>query len=346
MDVSVLNAIPSQLIKGEITKEKAVEVVLKFIQDYPQLFGLHKFDEDFRSEVMLSLISKKDRLVPIYKENGEYIKKSSFLGGGDFFYHVYWLVNSIMNTKKRNFAKSQRKETVLYIESRIHSREDEREDGREGISSTEEVYKEKSPTLKKITTEKTECSKTAVNYKLMKNEDFKKIFEPVIKSRRDKKFLVLAIKSSFYLTDDIISRLSKYYQIKKEDLYDAVQYIKNSLQEKFEKRNYAAQRRNRAYYYKLNYESQLENLDSNDFEEKIKRNTLISKYEIHNLQWQKLNTKLQSGGPYVRPSNKEIASFLGICERQVSYYVASAKKEANSNQSYDFSDDIYKDEDF
>ena len=314
MDVSVLNSIPSKLIKGEITKETAVEIIFKFLKDYPQIFGLHKYDEDFKSEVFLILLSKKDRLIPIYRENGEIRTETPlFIGKGDFFYHIYWLVTSAINTRKRALAKNNSKEAALYFESRIQTKEIELK-------------------MSKLTVAKENFPKVPVNYTPVTEKDLKKTFSKALQNKKDKKFFVLAMKSCFYLTDELIEKLAAHYKINRNELYDAVQYMKNALESKSEKRNFAMQRRNRSYYYKLNYENQMKNnLEKQDSDEILKNDFLSQKYEMHNKQWKKQNEKLQKNGPYVRPSNKLIANFLGICERQVSYYVSRAKKELENS---------------
>lgn len=308
MDVSFLNDLPARVIKGEITKEGAVEEILEFIQKHPQIFGLNKFDEDFKSEIMLSLLCKKERLLPLYFTNGKYVLKTDqFVGGKDLFYHIYWLVTSAINTRKRYMAKLKVRENALYMESRIQLRENE-------LKMTRLVPAEKIP-------------KTPFNYKQVSVEDFKKTFVGLLNSKIDKRLLVLAMKSSYYLTDEIIEKIAKRYNLNKDEFYSAIQFLNNSLDDKSQKRNNAAERRNRAFYYKLNYESQIESLQDGDNDDEFQRFELERKRELHTSQWKKLNKILRNGGPYVRPSNRMIADFLGICERQVSYYVSTAKKE-------------------
>ena len=62
---------------------------------------------------------------------------------------------------------------------------------------------------------------------------------------------------------------------------------------------------------------------------------LSSKFERlekkHTKNWIKLNKTFEEGHLYLRPTNKTVANLLGICERQVAYYIKSAKKEIDSN---------------
>ena len=54
----------------------------------------------------------------------------------------------------------------------------------------------------------------------------------------------------------------------------------------------------------------------------------------HARNWIKLNKSFEEGHLYMRPTNKTVANLLGICERQVAYYINSAKKEID-NISFD-----------
>ena len=43
--------------------------------------------------------------------------------------------------------------------------------------------------------------------------------------------------------------------------------------------------------------------------------------------WKRLNRAFENGLLYLRPTTKTVANLMGICERQVSYYINTAKKE-------------------
>ena len=51
------------------------------------------------------------------------------------------------------------------------------------------------------------------------------------------------------------------------------------------------------------------------------------RHDKHYQSWQHLNQRLNDGYIMVRPTNKMIADFLGISERQVAYYINHIKKE-------------------
>jgi hypothetical protein len=46
-----------------------------------------------------------------------------------------------------------------------------------------------------------------------------------------------------------------------------------------------------------------------------------------------LNKAFEEGHLYLRPTNKTIANLLGICERQVAYYIKCAKREYDNDSS-------------
>ena len=47
----------------------------------------------------------------------------------------------------------------------------------------------------------------------------------------------------------------------------------------------------------------------------------------HAKNWQNLNKSFEDGHLYLRPTNKTVADILGICERQVAYYIKTAKND-------------------
>jgi hypothetical protein len=47
----------------------------------------------------------------------------------------------------------------------------------------------------------------------------------------------------------------------------------------------------------------------------------------HYTSWKRLNKKLASGCIMLRPTNRTIAKYMGICERQVAYYLNRLKEE-------------------
>ena len=54
---------------------------------------------------------------------------------------------------------------------------------------------------------------------------------------------------------------------------------------------------------------------------------ILKKQKKHYKTWQTLNKKFSDGFLFLRPTNKTVADLLGICERQISYYINCAKQD-------------------
>ena len=87
-----LNDLPEQMYCGKLTEKQLVEKICRFvIHNYP-VFGLHKYDEDFRQDVILMFIEKSHRI--LHHFNPDF---------GDFFTFLYCYICTIINSliKKR-----------------------------------------------------------------------------------------------------------------------------------------------------------------------------------------------------------------------------------------------------
>ena len=80
----------------------------------------------------------------------------------------------------------------------------------------------------------------------------------------------------------------------------------------------------------IRYKRLLEKLQEED--ESFNNRILISKLKEKEIRyknkWKNLNKSFEKGLLNLRPTNKTIADLLGICERQVTYCLSCARKEA------------------
>lgn len=295
-----LNSLPEQLKKGLITKSEVIRKVSCFITKNYKVFNLQKYDEDLRSDLVITFLENGENFINSYKPEI-----------GDFFTFLYCYVNSIATTKFRSLSQKNLRETIVMAE------------GITNLSDKENKYSEYSYRLSEI-------PKAPYSYKPSNLEELKKIFRKLNQESSDKKILVLAMKSSMYLSDSQIQKICKLYKLDVEDFYKLIEYFKDNLSSKIEKRAKAEERRNFAYYHHKKYTLQLEKLENEDTSEKS--NNLTSKIKVkeskHEKNWIKMNKKLEDGYLYLRPTTKSVADILGICERQVTYYINCAKKEA------------------
>lgn len=297
-----LNLIPEKISQKQITKKEAIDIIGTFIcQNYP-IFGLHKYDEDFRADVLLYFLERGERVIESYNNQI-----------ADFFTYLYSNISSYIQTRKKMVAKNCIKESIT-------------------ISETANFLYEKESAYNNIDYKKLELAKVPYSYKPITAENLKKIFEPISSVNNDKKILVLAMKSSFYISDSMIRKVCNLYKIKEEDFYSVIQYCKESITSKSNKHNIAIERRNYAYFHHKKYEHELEK-SKEKYTNSEADNNLIRKNNKHENNWKSLNYKFEHGFLYLRPTNRTIAEILGICERQVSYYINCAKKDFVKNNS-------------
>ncbi|MGP1459690.1 MAG: hypothetical protein ACTTKL_10340 [Treponema sp.] len=134
--------------------------------------------------------------------------------------------------------------------------------------------------------------------------------------------LVVSLKSCYYVDDEHIEAVSDFCEIPKEDLTDTVETLKLSLRPKIERLETLKNRRDRSYYLHRRYRLRLDYCKT-DAQNIAKLREL---YEFHTKKWQEKNALLQEKGYAVCPSNKVLAGVLGICERQIGYFLNKAER--------------------
>ena len=84
-------------------------------------------------------------------------------------------------------------------------------------------------------------------------------------------------------------------------------------------------RRNKAYFQHRKYRSRIEWAEAtkDDFSP-YEKHKLSNKYDKQTNTWKTLNQQLKKGIINIRPTNKAIAKALGMCERQISFYIKNA----------------------
>ena len=294
-----LNKLPELFRSGKITQKEAIDIICRFvIKNYP-VFGLHKYDEDFRQDIMIGLIEKSPQLLQIFNPNY-----------GDFFTFIYCYISTLINSKIKKCIMTSIREKINVEECILN-------------------MDEKQHNYHKIDFNTLEYSKVPFAQKKISPEEFQAAIKEISLKHQDKKILILALKSSYYLTDEQIERISKLYGIKPEYFYSMIQHCKETIDKKREKREKMMQRRNYAYYHHKRYNRMYQNLyeDEKTLKQELLMEKCSQKGQKHHNHWTKLNKTFAKGHLYLRPTNKTVANIMGICERQVNYYIKCAKKE-------------------
>lgn len=297
-----VNEIMDRLQGGEITKRQALDMTCSFICENYKVFGLERHDEDFRSELILSLLEKGERLIDGFNP-----------ALGDYFTYLFMTVESHRRARIRTAAKKQVHESFVMQTGPLYLAE-----------------KECDYAPRPFTPVSAE-SKRPLAYKPVPADTVRKTLTALAHQKQNKKLLILAIKTAFYLSDEQVRALSAIYRIPEERFHQIIQFFKNHLMDKSDRKRVVEERRNTAYFRQKNYEKRLEIIRGSErhYDNRELLLDLERTLAKHQRRCDRLNRKLRDGCVLVRPTNKMIADYLGICERQVAYYISRCRDEAD-----------------
>ena len=316
-----LNEIPERIKKGEISKSYAVHQLAMYLSKNPALFGLKTKDEDFKSEVILLFLEKGEKTIEMYDSNY-----------GSFFTYFFCFVKSLTNSVTRTRAYMNVQDYHTITESITTYEQNQENYSRINYQDFEKpkvpyAYKPVSPEALQLA-----CKTSQYNVQnfISKNDDesynnLKEKLKLISPSMAEKVLIILALKSAYYITDKQIKTIAEICNISSEQLFDTIQQIKQDLVAREINKNDLELRRNKAYYHHKKYRSRIKWTDENrDNFTEYERKALIDKYNKQTESWLKLNEQLKKGCINIRPTNKTIAKVLGLCERQISYYIKNA----------------------
>ena len=299
MKVMELNELPQLFTSGRLNEKQVIEEICRFvIHNYP-VFGLQKYDDDFRQDVLLAIVERGHKMLHHYK--------SDF---GEFFTFIYCFICTVINTKLKAQMVYALKEKINIEECIINLEEKEEKYHRIDFTSFEEPKAPYAPPK-------------------IPSSELQQTLKSLTLKHQDKTILVLALKSSYYLTDEQIQRICGIYGIKPEYFYNLIQHCKESLTVKSCRREKAEERRNFAYYHHKRYKKLVQKLDEDILPASIniKKERYAQMENKHRNNWNRLNHAFEKGHIYMRPTNKTVANLMGMCERQVNYYINCARRE-------------------
>jgi len=289
-----LNELPKLMATNQISQKETINYLAEFILENKPLFELQLYDEDFTSEIILKFLENSDKFLNNY---------NSQIGtfSGYFYSYIIMTVHSEKKSKARKIL-----ENTVYCQDIIISMDINK-------NHTDLQYMNDKP-------------RVPYKFNTISVDDFKTSFQQKIENT-DKKILVSALRSAFDISDAQIDAVSKIYQLDPEILFQIIQYCKKGLDKKVQRRNRFLERRNSQFFFQRKYELQLKSMDEIEYitEPEQLKLELERKKNKHKNSWKNSNMKLKNGYLYLRPSTKVIADLLGICERQVCYYLYCIK---------------------
>ncbi|WP_027727375.1 hypothetical protein [Treponema sp. C6A8] len=299
-----LNKIPSLLEEGLLTRNQAVNFMAEFIfKNYP-LFGLHKYDEDFREEILLEFLEKGGNLIDCYK--------SSI---GNFFPYFYSQISSIVNKNLKKRAKQSIEELCSYHE--------------EYSKVLQDRYKYE-PISQLCCAEQ----KVPYNRKRVSPEDLQAALHSYTE-KKERVLITLLLKYVQFYDEKNLYTICKALKLDYNVILEGIRICKLSLNTKLENQKLLTESRNKSYFYRTRYQSQLKFLTKEKDYGYFSDTNLKKKLNHHTHAWQNKNHLLLLQTSHLVTSNKLIGELLGICERQVRYYLSCAKNYKNILESYE-----------
>lgn len=309
-----INALPGLVKSGRISSKQALGMLAEMIQENPYFFRLVSYDEDTRSDLILSVL-----------QNGRFVFDRYNPQFGEFrTYFMSFLRGQLLTLSRRNAARFY---SSMSLDQELPS---------EYERSAEMYARDEFPLAEARFTPCDPPPAAGAPYRIAPvpenrraagNAEFAGRWRKN-RSASAKTALVLALKSSFYLTDRHIDEVSRRFGIDSDNLHRTVEDIKSTLRKRTEKFTSLKERRDKAYYLHKKYRFQLQYCR----QETIQKNRIRELYEKQTRNWKRKNEILQQKSYRVCPTNREIAGLLGICERQVSYYIRKGKEMGNDGE--------------
>ena len=317
-----IEKIPELVSSGKMSWEQVTRELVVFIIRNKPMFGLHKYDEDFISDFIIQFLVRGAEALAEYNS-----EKGAFLS------YLFCMI--------RNIVTSLQKKATLNTRIEYHN-----------VNESIINYENLAEAYEHINYAEFEVPKVPYVYKQVSYKDFqiacktdsyhiKRIinsneteFECEIRNKL-KGFspkmiknilMVLTLRSSYYITDSQIEKISNVLGINKSNIQEIIQELKTQMDSRVIHKEKIEIRRNRAYFNHKTIRDQIKWNDMNFAEPEYENYKLNRKYEKNTKNWSTLNHQLEEGKIHIRPTTKLIAKILGISPRQVTYYQSTARK--------------------
>lgn len=300
---------PELVKSGKLSQKEAINLIAEEVQKNPIIFGVTTKDDELRSEILLRFIQNGYFIFDHYKKDITSFKNyiSSFLK-----YQKLTIERELFNVGISDKTYSQ-VACILYENTQDKYLIDEAPNK---ITNLSPYYFSR--------TEKVPYRRTVSQRKKKKNfstNEESSIFNYFRQSHSSegKLTLILALKSSFFLSENQIRNISHFCRIPLEDLSKTIAEIRESMLKNYTELEKVKERRDYEYFMHRKYQ---ELIKVNEFSKE--KDSLRNKYDSHTKKWKLRNKKLELKAKKVCPTNKKLATMLGICERQVGYYLNKA----------------------
>lgn len=309
-ELSVQN-LPELIEEGKITRKEAINFIAEELYKKPESLVVMNISEEEQSNLIFSFIRDGWFVFDHYKK--EFGSFTTYLKS--------YLRYKRMTLSRDTFYENIKTQTVTAFSALEHEEHLEQYKNEEfaykimHFTPHETVRTERAPfspknyRLEKQTVADSAQKKQTISYFGGKH------------TKEEKLIIVLTLKSCLFLTSEQIKRISSFCKINEEQLCAVIEKLRATVEKRQETYKSLVEKRNSEYFI---HRKCRELLLANKFSEQTEK--LTRQYEFHTKKWEKLNRKLKEQARKTCPTNKSIAEVLGICERQVGYYLKSGEK--------------------
>lgn len=309
MDKSEIEQVAQKVNEGLLTPEQGARILMEIVYRHKALFGLKQLDED---QIIDFLIYQHPKLIKIFSiYNKSFGTFSSFLQGSVRGTYITWkkrmarrnaLVGSITVSDEIAYEEAQ-SQYLLPEEEVIHKLDESK-----GLCASYE--QEQKPLFR--------YPDGSLPFHL-KNPLLEKAR---IDSLRKNAILILALKSSYYLDEPLLEKVSSATGYSVESLKLVRDELNKTLKNKINRRNACITCRNNSYYFHRKYllESYRLNHDSSWAE------FINTKYEKQTKTWIDKNRRLARKEYTVSATNRAVGKILGMDPRHIFYVIRQAKE--------------------
>lgn len=303
----------SQKIAGkEISCTEASLELMKFIFQKPKYFSLTNLDEE---ELMDFLMYNFQRSLTFLKKyDTETDCFSSYVHSCVRRNYAAWV--RIRRTKLAEEQSYSMLDTLNYEDNLYSYTKNERsyffETNNEGQHTLEEV----SETCRKLNEEYYKLAHVPSKKLSPALQEVRRLY-----TLRREVCVILAIKSCYHISDDLIEKVSLISGYSFEELKEMIETANLSLKNKIRIHEQCLKRRDNSYYFHRRFQIQKESFDANS----AIADTISRKYQKQTESWKKTNSLIINKRKVI-PSNRTVAKILKISERHVEYVLRKARE--------------------
>ncbi len=305
-----LESIPELVRAGAISKQQGMNLLVEEIQKNSFKYKILNNDEDLISELVLHFLQNEKN----FFEN--FIKQKLPF---EAYFHSVVKFRS-MSIKRTLYKDSLRKHSTEVLNELSYEEVSEKYDKNEFVNKIVTFSPVCPVKLKRVPYKTKRYENSAeVQYLLNKRSTLASFFRDK-RSYEQKVVLICALKSCYYLTEEILRSVSVFCMIDYNDLQSKVLALKDELEVKRERFSKMEERRDRAYHLHRYFQKRLE-LFNSEKKSEYEYQAILKKFISHTKSWEKHNSSLHLEKKKICPTNKRISQLVGLCERQVGYYI-------------------------